>query len=224
VSCAISQGTPDSGGGRSGGGGGDPAFADSTAACQRRARSYSGCRPCHARSASRCRARWHAGALQARCRSPTRASGRNHRRQTEHGRFLRTCAAFGTGAHHATTAAPSPGDSSRRLPAGPLQLQRDRRPCSAERSEGSFDAQFERKLSAAGAGLYFTGSFLTSTPGSFFTSVKAHCATTRLRDLVRRSVVRTEHATRGCASGAGLRSEIDCTAGRSSADESWRWH
>jgi hypothetical protein len=57
-------------------------------------------------------------------------------------------------------------------PQVPHQPQRDRRPCSAERSEGSFDAQSEPKL-CGWAKHHSTGSFLTSTPGSFLASVKA---------------------------------------------------
>lgn len=115
---------------------------------------------CHTRSASRCRARWQFSAPHARCRAPTRASGRNQRRHTQHGRFLRTAPA--TIADHA------PYRRSN-LAAAPPILPAARMP--ATRSAPLLDQ--------------ISGSFLTSRPGTFLASVKgsATCGRGRLRTL-----------------------------------------
>ena len=64
--------------------------ASTVMTCRRR-RASSSARRSRSRPAAharRCRSRWHAGSKQARCRPLTLASGSNHRRQMQQGRFV----------------------------------------------------------------------------------------------------------------------------------------
>ena len=86
-SCAMSQGRPDRGGGSESGSG----VRSPSSTFRRRIRravKYSGLARLHRVSARAWRSAWQDSLEHAFCLAPIRGSGKNHRRQTQHGLLL----------------------------------------------------------------------------------------------------------------------------------------
>lgn len=85
-SCAVIQGSPDSGAGTRGGSGASGEFR-SARSFARHAMKYPGCSRRQSDWVSRRLALWQSSRPQTLCRSPTRASGTNNLRHLLQGRF-----------------------------------------------------------------------------------------------------------------------------------------